>query len=258
MKFAFFWLFFINWSLTFAQLDFKNSVKFNVIGPASRLYSVQYERKVSEHWAFNNTVFYRQKSLIPFGVQIDTLAKRHGLNTIGIKFQHVFMNEARMGVFGYSPELRYYFGQNKNRFFVSAYGQYENFDMNVPISLAVKVRGLFLNDVKTPIDFNFQTLSGGLLIGKQIKWKRFGLDIVIFGPHVGKARKFNALNTSELFSELSADDRQYLRDKIVERFGFSEEYFSLEITTKKVEIKSIKPIPYFGIRGLGFNLFYSF
>lgn len=258
MKFTLFFLFVLSWSLSFAQIDFKNSIKFNVIGPASQLYSVQYERKVSEHWAFNNTVFYRQKSLIPFGLQIDSLAKRHGLNSIGIKFQYIFMNEARMGVFGYSPELRYYFGQNKNRFFVSAFGQYENFDMNVPISLAVKVKNLFLNDVRTPIDFNFQTLSGGLLIGKQFKWNRCGLDFVIFGPHFGKARKFNAINTSDLFSEFSAEDLLYLESKIVDRFGFTEEYFSLEITNKKVEIKSIKPIPYFGIRGFGFNFYYTF
>ena len=258
MKYTFFFFLFFSNSLTFAQFDSKNSIKFNAIGPAFQLYSVQYERKVSDHWAFNNTLFYRQKSLIPFSVPIDTLAKRHGLNTIGIKFQYIFMNEARMGVFGYSPELRYYIGQKKNRFFLSAFGQYENFDMNVPISLAVKVRGLFFDDIRAPIDFKFQTLSGGLLIGKQFKWNRFGLDFVIFGPHFGKARKFNAINTNDLFSELSADDRVYLKDKIIERFGFSEEYFSLEITDKKVEIKSIKPIPYFGIRGFGFNLFYSF
>ena len=54
----------------------KNAIKFNVAGPLTQTYSLQYERILTKKISFNNTFFYRQKSLIPFGNQVDTLVKR--------------------------------------------------------------------------------------------------------------------------------------------------------------------------------------
>jgi hypothetical protein len=63
---------------------------------------------------------------------------------------------------------------------------------------------------------------------------------------------------TELLSKLSENERVYLKDKITERFGLSGEYFSLDIEGEIAEIKSIKSVPYIGIRGFGVNLSYSF
>ena len=255
MRFIFLFLFSI--IIFSTQAQYKNSVKFNVVGPLTQTYSLQYERMLGKRISLNNTFFYRQKSLIPMGVRVDTLAKRHGVGLTGIKFQYIFMNEARVGVKGYSPELRFYLSKKKNRAFLSLFGQYELFDMSVPASLAVKYKNLIV-DVKTPVNFTFNTLSGGLLIGKQFRWNRLGVDVVLIGPHYGKARAFYASAETELLSKLSTEEQQYLKDKITERFGLSEKYFALDITTSKAEIKSIKPVPYLGIRGLGVNLSYNF
>ena len=195
MRFFIVFLVLLTTSSSFAQ--YKNSIKFNVAGPLSQLYSAQYERKIGNHFSFNNTFFYRQKSLIPLGVQVDTLAKRHGVGITGIKFQYIFMNEARLGVKGYSPELRYYIGKKKNRAFVSIIGQYEDFDMSVPASLAILYKGLVV-DAKVPVNFTFNTLSGGLLVGKQFQFNRIGLDLVIIGPHFGTANAFYGLAETEL------------------------------------------------------------
>jgi len=235
----------------------RNAIKFNVAGPLTQTYSLQYERMLTKKISFNNTFFYRQKSLIPLGTQVDTLAKRYGVGITGIKFKYIFMNEARVGVKGYAPELRYYIGKKKNRPFVALFGQYEDFDMAVPASLAVLYKG-FVVDVKTPVNFTFNTLSGGLLVGRQWKWNRMGIDLVILGPHFGKAKAFYAVAQTELLSKLSEDEKVYLKEKITERFGLSGEYFSLDIAGEKAEIKSVKPVPYLGIRGLGVNLSYSF
>jgi hypothetical protein len=256
-KIVFCLILFVSSITVFGQEQPKNSIKFNVVGPLSQLYSLQYERALNDKWAFNNTFFYRQKSLIPFGVPIDTLAKRHGVGLTGIKFEYIFMNEARVGVMGYSPEIRKYFGENKNRWFVSAFGQFEKFDMTVPASLAIKYQGLFL-DAKSPVDFTFRANSIGLLVGKQFRWSNFGVDFVIIGPHLGFANTFNATATNEVLGKLSEDEKTYLKDKIIERFGLSNNYFSLNITDEKAEIKSIRSIPYFSIRGAGLNLFYRF
>ena len=35
-------------------------------------------------------------------------------------------------------------------------------------------------------------------------------------------------------------------------------YFNMEITDQSAEIKSVRSVPYLGIRGVGFNLSYSF
>jgi hypothetical protein len=230
----------------------KNAIKFNVAGPLTQTYSLQYERILTKKISFNNTFFYRQKSLIPFGNQVDTLVKRYG-----IKFKYIFMDEAKVGVKGYAPELRFYLGKKKNRPFVALFGQYEDFDMAVPASLSVLYKGLIV-DVKTPVNFTFNTLSGGLLIGKQWKWNRMGLDLVVIGPHFGKAKAFYAVAQTELLSKLSEAEKMYLKDKIIERFGLSGQYFALDIAGEKAEIKSVKPVPYLGIRGLGVNLSYSF
>lgn len=235
----------------------KNAIKFNVAGPLTQTYSLQYERILTKKISFNNTFFYRQKSLIPFGNQVDTLVKRYGVGLTGIKFKYIFMNEAKVGVKGYAPELRFYLGKKKNRPFVALFEQYEDFDMAVPASLSVLYKGLIV-DVKTPVNFTFNTLSGGLLIGKQWKWNRMGLDLVVIGPHFGKAKAFYAVAQTELLSKLSEAEKMYLKDKIIERFGLSGQYFALDIAGEKAEIKSVKPIPYLGIRGLGVNLSYSF
>jgi hypothetical protein len=252
--FVFFYLFGISFSIFSQQ---KNAIKFNVAGPLTQTYSLQYERMLTKKISFNNTFFYRQKSLIPFGNQVDTLVKRYGVGLTGIKFNYIFMDEAKVGVKGYSPEFRFYLGKKKNRPFVALFGQYEDFEMAVPASLSVLYKGLIV-DVKTPINFTFNTLSGGVLIGKQWKWNRMGLDLVVIGPHFGKAKAFYAVAQTELLSKLSEDERMYLKDKIIERFGLSGQYFALDIAGEKAEIKSVNPIPYLGIRGLGVNMSYSF
>ncbi|MCA0363234.1 MAG: DUF3575 domain-containing protein [Bacteroidetes bacterium] len=242
---------------TFAQDNYKNAIKFNTLGPVSQLYSAQYELAIGKHLAFNNTFFYRPKKLIPAGETIDNLAKKHGLGLTGIKFENIFMDEAKLGMKGYSPELRYYIGKKKNRLFVSAIGQYEDFDMTVPANLAVKYK-TYATDIKVPVDFTFKTYSAGILIGKQFNWRRLGVDFVIIGPHFGKAKEFYAVAQNAALKQLNQEEKQYILDKIQERFGLSDTYFSRTLVDDKAEIKSIKPVPYLGIRGLGLNLFYRF
>jgi hypothetical protein len=235
----------------------KNAIKFNTVGVFTQLYSIQYERVIKNNISLNNTFFYRPQRLIPLGDQIDQLAKNHGLGLTGIKFEHIFMNEAQVGVKGMSPELRFYLGKKKNKAFVSIIGQYENFDMRVPANLSISYKGL-IADVKTPVNFGFYTLSGGVLVGKQFNFNKLGIDFVILGPHFGKAYDFLATATSETLSKLNESEKQYILDKIKERFGLAENYFQTTIESNSAKITSTKPVPYLGLRGLGLNLFYRF
>ncbi len=239
----------------FAQ--YANSVRFNLAGPALNLYSLQYERQLTGRLAFNNTFFYRPKSDIPFGGFIDNFTKKHGVGLTGIKFDDIFMNEAQVGVKGYSPELRYYLGKKKNKAFIGLFGMYEDFDMKVPALVGV-IRGDQYFDVKLPIHFTFKTYSGGILIGKQFVWNRVGLDVVFIGPHIGSAGDFYAMGKNSNLQGLNEEEKEFVKYKIRERFGLKEKYFSMELNEDAAEIKSIRPVPYLGIRGVGVNLSYRF
>lgn len=239
----------------------KNSLKLNVAGLPLGIYSLQYERMLGDKISFNNTFFFRAKSDIPFGGFIDNLAKNHGVGLTGIKFEYLFMNESQVGVKGYSPELRFYLGNKKNKPFIGIFGMYEDFDMKVPAMFEVVTN---INnqsiplDVKIPVNFTFHTLSGGILIGKQFRWNKVGLDLVIIGPHIGRARNFFAIGTSSRIEGLTEDEKYAFREKVKDRFGLQEKYFSMEITDKNAEIRSVKDVPFLGIRGVGLNLSYNF
>jgi len=237
--------------------QYKNSVRYNLTGTALNIYSLQYERQLTPRLAFNNTFFLRPKTDIQFGGFIDDLAKKHGVGLTGFKFEHIFMDEAKVGVKGYSPELRYYFGKKKNRSFIGLFGMYEYFDMKVPAELGV-IKGEQYFEVKLPVNFTFSTLSGGILIGKQFVWDRIGLDVVLIGPHIGTADKFYAFGQSSNLQGLNEEEKWYVKAKSRERFGLRDKYFNMELIEDRAEIKSIKPVPYFGIRAVGVNLSYRF
>lgn len=236
-----------------ATAQYKNSVRTNLTTLPVSLYSLQYEHAFGNHIALNNTFFYRPKLQIPFGEPLDKLAKTHGVGLTGIRFDYIFMNKAHVGVKGYSPELKFYLTKSAHRPFISLFGMYEHFDMRVPA--LINVRNL---DVEVPINFTFQTLSGGILIGYQFRWDRIGLDFVLIGPHIGRADNFYAQGKNSAIQGLSEREKIRLKAGIKERFGLSEKYFDLKITDNSAEIVSIRQVPYFGLRGLGLNLSFMF
>lgn len=237
--------------------QYNNSVRFNVAGAALNIYSLQYERQLTSRWSFNNTFFLRPKSDIPFGGFIDNFATKHGVGLTGLKFEDIFMDEAQVGVKGYSPELRYYLGKKKNKPFIGLFGMYEDFDMKVPARIGVMKENRYF-EVKLPINFTFRTFSGGILVGKQFTWNRVGLDLVFIGPHIGSAGKFYAFGQNDNLQGLTEDEKQFVKGSIRERFGLKDKYFSMEINDDAAEIRSIRPVPYLGIRGLGVNVSYRF
>jgi hypothetical protein len=248
----------ISFSLS-AQKDLKNSVKVNATGAVTGIISVQYERMLTPKWSFNNTFFYRKKSQIPLGPEFDKLAKKHSLGLTGVDFEYVFVDLAQIGVKGYSPELRRYFGHKNNRWFLGLFGQFEHFDATIPASLEARYDGQVYTLDKVPVNFDIRTISGGLLIGKQFHFgKRLSLDLVIIGPHFGQAQKFYAAVETSILSRLNDSDKRYLKDKIIDRFRLSDQYFEVTVGDDKAEINAFKNVPYLGIRGLGLNVGFSF
>ena len=233
----------------------KNSFKVSLPGIYSKIYAAQYERVLTKNLSLNTTVFYRPETSIPFGQEIDKIAKRHGLGITGVNFENLAIDLSQIGVKGFSPELRYYFGQRKNRTFVAAFGQYEKFDAIIPASLQARYQNQVVELSKVPIDFDIRTISGGLMIGRQwrpAKW--LAVDFVLIGPHLGKGQKVYAVVQNPLLSRLDESDKEYLREKIIERFQLNEDYYEVSVADDKAEINAYRKVPYLGIRGFGVNL----
>ncbi|MGR3809974.1 DUF3575 domain-containing protein [Jiulongibacter sp. NS-SX5] len=236
-----------------------NSLKVNVASAPFQLYSLQYERMLGNHFSFNNTFFYRPVKSIPFGTQADQIAKKHGLGVTGVDFEYIFVDLAEMGVKGYSPELRYYFGEKKNRAFIGLFGQYDDFDAKIPASLEVRYDGNTVELSKVPITFDIVSLSGGILIGKQFNFgERITLDVVLIGPHIGKAQSVYAVVEQSLLSELDESEKNYLKGKIIDRFKLNTDYYDVTIGDTKAEINANQKVKYAGLRGLGFNFGFRF
>lgn len=238
-----------------AQSDYKNSLKVNASGLVTGIISVNYERALSSNLSFSNSFIYRPQKSIPFGEQFDKLAKKHGVGITGVDFEYIFVNLAQIGVKSYSPELKYYFGNKRNRFFVSVFGQYEDFDALVPASLEARYDGTVYTLDKVPISFDIKTISGGLMLGKQFKLgDRFVLDFILVGPHFGGTQNLYAKVETSILSRLDESDRTYLENKIIDRFKLSETYFDVTVGEERAEITAIKSVPYLGVRGFVFNL----
>lgn len=249
-SFSFFSSFFL-----FAQE--RHTARVNLLSPVSKIWSVQYEFKISERLAFNNTFFYRPQQAIPFASQIDQLAKKRGLGITGVDFQYIFIDKAQIGISGYSPELRYYFKSKKNPWFIGGFALFEQIDMEVPASFLVRYENFFGN-VELPVNFDINTFSGGILVGKKFVFNRFSLDVVLIGPHIGTANKVNAEIDEPLLNRLSPSDQEFLRQGVIDRFKLDESYFNVGVSGEQAKVDTKQNVPYFGIRGFGLNLGYSF
>ncbi|SOE23065.1 hypothetical protein SAMN06298216_3456 [Spirosomataceae bacterium TFI 002] len=228
-----------------------------MLSPVSKIWSVQYELKINDRLSFNNTLFYRKQSSIPFADELDKVAKSRGLGITGVDFTYIFIDKSQIGIKGYSPELRYYFKSKKHPWFIGGFAQFEQFDMTVPASFLVRYDGSIAN-VELPVDFDISTTSGGILIGKKFVFNRVSLDVVLVGPHFGSAKKVDAQINEPLLNRLSDADQEFLRQGVIERFKLDESYFNVGVLGEQARINAKQKVPYFGIRGLGFNLGYSF
>ncbi len=238
--------------------DFKNAFKVSVSAAATKIYAVQHEYRFTDHLSFNHTLFYRPKSGIPFGTQLDKLAKSRGLGITGVDFKYIYVNEAKIGVKGYSPELRYYFGKKRSKAFLGGFAQFERYDTDLPAQLSVQYQSNIV-EIKAPVNFDIRTFSGGILIGKQFWFgNKVSLDFVLFGPHFGKASKVYAKVQDSLLERLNSMDQDYLKNKVIERFRLSETYYDVSVAGDKAEIINKQRVPYLGIRGGGLNLGINF
>jgi hypothetical protein len=158
---------------------------------------------------------------------------------------------------GVSPELRFYLSRKKHPTFIGFFGQYTDIDMLVPASLPIVIRDQFL-EIILPINFKIKSITGGLLLGKSFRFGRIGVDAVIIGGQIGRAYKVNATVNQSLISQLNNEEKESLRQGVIDRFGIDESYYDTEVINDGATLNQKKRVPFFGIRGAGLNLAYYF
>jgi hypothetical protein len=247
------------WGVVLGQhkADYQKAIKVNLLGPITGLYSAQFEANASKRVSFVLTGFYRQESTIPFAAEINSLAKSQGLGISGVNFEYIFIDQAKIGLKGISPEFRIYLSKRKHPSFIGIFGQYTDIDMLVPASLPVIFRGQFA-EIITPIDFKIQSITGGILFGKSFRFGRIGIDTVIIGGQAGQAYNLNAEVNQSLISMFSDEEKESLRRGVIDRFGINEDYYDTKIVESGASLNEKRRVPFFGIRGAGLNLAYYF
>lgn len=235
----------------------KSAIKLNAIGAAAQLYSGQFEKMIGNHFSVSLTGYYRDKKGIPLGNTLNSLADRYGERIIGINFEYVQFDKAKVGVMGISPEIRYYFGKKQSRPFLSMYAHAEKFDLNIPSELDVLFQDKVYSSI-IPIDFAVQSTSAGIMIGYQFRRGKWGVDWTILGPRFGYASSLFAEANQSLLERLSETEKEFVIEDVYEKYRLNKSYFQVSINGSVAEITNLKPIPIGIIRGFGLNIFRYF
>ena len=74
----------------------KSAIKLNMVGAAAQLYSGQFEQMIGNHLSVSITGYYRDKKGIPLGNTLNSIADRFGEQVIGINFEYIQFERAKV------------------------------------------------------------------------------------------------------------------------------------------------------------------
>ncbi len=158
----------------------KNIIKINATNLFFKNFDFQYERLLNGHWS----VLYGVR-IQPFGTFPGQGTLKRDVNT-GNDVSDFDRENFSSSNLSLTPELRYYFGSQSGKgFYVGAFFKYNYYtakDFNLTYVESPT------SSVVVPIGGNFNTYSGGLVVGRQFELgSRFTLDLFL-GGHLGKAK----------------------------------------------------------------------
>ncbi len=222
-----------------------SNLKLNLTNLVFKNFDLQYERTLSANWSAAFAVRYMPLGNFPFQ---STLERDVNTGNDRSNFDH---ETFRTGSITITPELRYYFNtEHKRGFYLGAFVRYSNF-FSDDFTLNYYRSGGEMSKIALKGDFN--TFSGGLIVGKQFKLgERFSLDCFL-GGHLGKAK--GSINAS--YETLSNTDQQGLQNLLdgIQLKHLSEKAVHLSVgqTNTRIRIDG----PWEAFRG-GISLSYWF
>lgn len=236
----------------------RSYLKFNLISPKLNIYGVNYEYKLARNVSFVLNASTRPMKQIPYGKQLDSLAKEGRVGVSTVDFKNIYVNEAHVSFLTIAPEIRVYFGRQKSKPYFGFFYQFEKINTSVPASLEVSYKNqVFL--MKVPVDFDIRTSGGGIVFGKLFHLnKNFVIDVSLYTPHIGGAYRVNAKVENPFLTGLNDTEKAFLKTKIIDRFGLDTRYYDVVVNNQEASIKNAVKVPYWGYRGLNISLGYHF
>jgi Protein of unknown function (DUF3575) len=226
-----------------------NIIKINLSALTTGTFSFQYERAISNKISWAMGVKFRPSASLPFRSTLksllDTLSEGAGID---------FVNNAKVGGYAITPEIRFYFGRGAmHGFYVAPFLRYERNNLNA-------WRYTFKTPNKTIIiDFtgNQTGIGGGLQIGSHFNLSnKVSLDLWLVGPYVFA----NKIDVNSV-TDLSDKTDQELEDVRKDIKRYAEDYLpghTVNVAIRKdgarMDARGTAP----GIRALGLAIGYRF
>ncbi|RTL57506.1 MAG: DUF3575 domain-containing protein [Sphingobacteriales bacterium] len=174
-----------------------NVIKINLSALTTGTYSFQYERALSNHTSLLLAAKFRPSAGLPFKSTIksflDTLSQGAGID---------FVNNAKIGSYAITPEIRFYLGKGAmHGFYLAPFARYEGNKLN---SWRYTLKTVNKTIV---IDFTGKQngIGAGLQIGAQYMLSnKISLDIWLVGPYLF-ADKIDANSITDLSDKTDQD-----------------------------------------------------
>jgi hypothetical protein len=243
---------------SFAQEERHKVLKVNLSAVALGTATAQYEFFFGKCFSLALGASYRPKKGIPYVQYFDKYITYVDKKVNYINFDNLIKEEASIGLFNFTPEIRYYFRKKQGLFgtYLSVFAKYNNFRGDLPVFIDTDYKGVQVR-LELPVDTELKTNTAGLMVGHQFRLgNRFTFDCYVIGAHVGRVSVRGESNQNlEGFDD---DFRTRLRDKILTTFKINEDYLELIVDNQGVRIDNVHQLNYLNLRGFGFNLGYRF
>jgi hypothetical protein len=231
----------------------RNNIKVNLTSLYMKNYSIAFERsltrKISVQLAYRHEPYStvwkkdRIKELATSALDLDD-------ETIADIDDTKYISNA------VTAEMRFYTSKKDGArgFYISLYGRYSSYDMNLPIFRFYADNGIYYN---MPVEAAVNGLGGGILFGSQ--WwiaKRVSIDLSILGGHYG--RLGGKLEISEDLSEFTDNDRNQVRAELDDKYMIGDKTIlkNIQVTSQGIEAK-VKG-PFLGARLMALHIGFLF
>lgn len=226
-----------------------NVFKINLSALTTGTYSFQYEKALSNHTSLLLAAKFRPSASLPFKSTIksflDTLSEGAGID---------FVNNAKVGSYAITPEIRFYFGKGAmHGFYLAPFARYESNKLN---SWRYTLKTINKTIV---IDFTGKQsgVGAGLQIGAQyLLSNKISLDIWLVGPYIF-ANKIDANSITDL-SDKTDQDLQDAKNDIEK---YAKDYLpghTVNATVTRNGATLNAKGAFYGARALGLAIGYRF
>ena len=226
----------------------KNSIKINLSSLALKNYNFTYERSIARKitvvggYRFMPTSNLGELSAVSKVLdKIDDSDIADDLNSISAS------NKT------YTGEIRFYKGKRDGNvgLYTALYARYAKFNLDYDYDYSTDSR-----TYNIPLRSEVKGFGGGIMFGAQWRIaKRLNFDWYIIGAHYGSLK--GTINGATDLSSMTNEERENLKDDLESDLSIGDKSL-VEVDVQTNGVKGKPSAPFLGIRGLGFNLGFTF